>query len=617
MQHWTDNFPGLASRFGALLLALLCWPAAHIAVAQPIPESVRSPSPEVAQERLRLEARYPKGPDSFPHPAVPKGEISSFNFSSKKSFPGTSRTIRLYVPAQYKGDQPAALYLVLDGFFLEEPVVFDNLIARGEMPVTIAVVVEPSMTPSALPPANPRFNRSNEFDSVDDRLFRLIDEEVLPAVERRRTQADLPIRLTRNPDLRAAAGGSSGGIGAFTLGWTHPESFRRIFSAIGTFVGMRGGDAYPVLVRKTEPKPLRIFLQDGSRDNLDHSLGEVGNWWLANQAMESALQFAGYDVQHAWGEGGHDGIQATRIFPDAMRWLWRGWQNPVKARPSNNIFFKDILIDDEQWRKIETGAPVSSRLASAPDGSVWFDRGNTAWRIDPRGSAPVAVGAASPGVSAFDPEGVHIRSDISKDIIVIAPGNGKRQRIAAGIRATDMVVTHDGRLYAIDRRWPGHADRLWLVTAEGRKALLDDQIGQAAGLSLSADGLWLTIGEANGRWLHSYRVLTDGRLEQKERFYWLHLPDTPALGGTGQLVQDRQGRLYIATAIGIQIADRSGRVRAILPLGCGPVTGLAWGGSKADFLYASCADGSLYRRRLKIEGARAMDPAVTLPEWRR
>jgi len=115
---------------------------------------------------------------------------------------------------------------------------------------------------------------------------------------------------------------------------------------------MRGGDRYPILVRKTEPKPIRVFMQDGSNDQLTDFLGEVGDWWLSNQTMESALRFAGYPIQHVWGEGSHNGKHATAVFPDAMRWLWKDWPQLVTAGESKNVLLGEILLPGEAWKPV-------------------------------------------------------------------------------------------------------------------------------------------------------------------------------------------------------------------------------------------------------------------------
>ena len=181
-------------------------------------------------------------------------------------------------------------------------------------------------------------------------------EELLPEVEKKTASDGRPIRLSKDPNDRAIGGASSGAICAFTAAWERPDSFRRVFSAVGTYVGLRGGNEYPTLIRKYEPKPLRVFLEDGSNDQNIYA----GDWWMANQEMERALKFAGYEVNHAWGEGGHNGIHATEIFPDAMRWLWKDWPAPVKAGAGSKQL-QDILIPGEDWTLVSQRLQVHRR----------------------------------------------------------------------------------------------------------------------------------------------------------------------------------------------------------------------------------------------------------------
>src|SRR4029434_6438394 len=204
---------------------------------------------------------------------------------------------------------------------------------KKEMPVTIGVFVAPGVVKATdANAALDRFNRSFEYDGLGDNYARFLLEELLPEVETKKTSDGRPIRLSRNGNDRAIGGSSSGAICAFTAAWEQPEAFSRVFSAIGTYVGLRGGDRYHTLIRKFEPKPIRIFLQDGSNDNNIYG----GDWWMANQTMERALTFAGYEVQHVWGEGGHNGRHGAALFPDAMRWLWKDWPQPVQVGQTKN-----------------------------------------------------------------------------------------------------------------------------------------------------------------------------------------------------------------------------------------------------------------------------------------
>src|SRR3954471_2613761 len=257
---------------------------------------------------------------------VPKGEVTKYTFEGSKIFPGTVRDYWVYVPKQYDPARPACLHVNQDGVQFNAPAVFDELIQAKEMPVVIGVFVRPGVVKATSADALDRFNRSYEYDGLGDNYARFLIEELLPEVEKKTAPDGRPIRLSRDGNDRAIAGSSSGAIAAFTAAWERPDSFRRVFSAIGTFVGLRGGNVYPTLIRKTEPKPLRIFLQDGSTD-----LNQAGgDWWMANQEMERALTFTGYEVAHAWGTGGHNGQHATEIYADAQRWLWKGWPQPIQ-----------------------------------------------------------------------------------------------------------------------------------------------------------------------------------------------------------------------------------------------------------------------------------------------
>jgi enterochelin esterase-like enzyme len=560
---------------------------------------------------------YRTGPDSQRQPGVPTGKTFEFTFAGSKVLPGTSRKVTVYVPAQYKGDKPACVYVGLDNLGFAATVVFDNLIHKNEMPVTIGIGVSPGQVDSADPPSNPRLNRSFEFDGLNDSLARFLLEELLPEVERHRTPDGLPILLSKDPNDRCTGGGSTGGIAAFTLAWERPDAFRRVFTAIGTFVGMRGGDRYPVLVRKTEPKPIRVFMQDGSNDQW---LGgpEVGDWWMGNQTLERALSFAGYQVEHVWGEGIHSGRHATAVFPDAMRWLWKDWPQPVRAGQTQNTVLKAILPPEDRWQTVASGYKRADALASNAKGEVFFrDAGNQkTYRIarDERIGESLSLGNKGRGM-AFGPDGRLYAVDPEAATITACGANGQTSTIATGIRGHHLLVTHQGNLY-VTEPGVGTADpsNVWLVRPDGEKTLVDSGLDAASGIALSPDGLWLCVVERRTHWGYSYQVQPDGTLQHKQRFYWFHVPDWADDSGAGSLAMDRDGRLYAATRMGVQVLDRNGRVRAILPVPGGEVTSVAFGGENFDTLYATSA-GVVYKRKLKVSGMPPWAAPIQLPPW--
>lgn len=250
---------------------------------------------------------------------VPVGEVTKHVWKSK-IFPGTVRDYWVYVPKQYKKDGPPACVMVFQdgGNYVKEdgqfrvPIVFDNLIHKGEMPVTVGIFINPGVVPATSPNQEPRRNRSFEYDTLSPQYARFLEDEILPTVGKM-------VKLRQDAAGRAIGGISSGGICAFTVAWERPDLFSKVLSHVGSFVNIRGGHNYPAWIRKTEPKPIRIFLQDGSND-LDNL---HGNWPLANQQMASALKFADYDYKFVFGTGGHNGRHGGAILPDSLRWLWR------------------------------------------------------------------------------------------------------------------------------------------------------------------------------------------------------------------------------------------------------------------------------------------------------
>ena len=277
---------------------------------------------------------------------VPQGEIIEHQLLESKIFPGTKRRYYVYVPKQYDAAKPAALMVFQDGHTyvsreqsFRAPVVMDNLIEKKQIPVTIGVFVDPGHKKDALPDKpgwNPQpENRSVEYDSLDDNYVRFLLEEILPKVESE-------YNIAKDADSRCICGISSGGICAFTAAWQRPDQFSKVISHIGSFTNIRHGDTYPGIIRKTDKKPIRIYLQDGSND-LDN---EHGNWPLANQQMDKALKYKKYDHHFEYGGGGHDGNHGSAIFPDTMRWIWRD-HSDVEALPISVT----AQVNSDKWAK--------------------------------------------------------------------------------------------------------------------------------------------------------------------------------------------------------------------------------------------------------------------------
>ncbi len=457
--------------------------------------------------------------DSRPQPGVPKGEqIKTTHKSGEKSlFPGTEREVTLYFPAGLDKTKPSAFMVFQDGVIYQAPVALDNLIHQKAIPPLIGIFVKPGVVPATSEQALPRFNRSLEYDTVNGDYARFLIEELLPALEKAHG-----FSLSKDGNQGAIAGSSSGGIAAWVAAWHRPDRFRRVFTSVGTYVGLRGGNDCPTLVRKTEPKPIRIFLQDGSNDNN----GYGGNWWIANQDMLSALEWAGYEVNHAWGDGGHNQKHATVVFPEAMRWLWKDWSsNPeIQANPGAQ----------SKWRGYEAMDPAT----------LWTKNGK----------------AAGPGLK-LDKDGSVTTTPLLNERTLLQDGSHVQPP-------------------------PG-----FIVT----------------GTTLSPDQTLLYATVPDSAYVMCAQLHAEGRVRHMQKFIRLHEHDAQDPKASGMCV-DVEGRIYVATTLGIQVSDQAGRVNFIIPTP-GAASDVCFGGKERTTLYV-VADGTLYQRPMKTKGVDSRQPAI-------
>lgn len=487
-------------------------------------------------------------PDSLPQPGVPQGEVTHYTWKSK-IFPGTVRDYWVYVPKQYDVAKPACVMVFQDGGGFQDrnsgfrvPVVFDNLIAKHEMPVTVAIMINPGVVPANTPDQMARFNRSYEYDAPTAEYARFLLEEILPEVGKK-------VYLTEDPNGRAICGISSGGIAAFTAAWERPDAFRRVISFVGSFTNLRGAHLFPSLIRKMEPKPIRVFMQDGANDQDIYS----GSWFIGNNDVAAALKYAGYDYKYVVGTGGHDGRQGTAILPEALKWVWRDYPAPVTARYVAHDRGLDVLIPGEDWASAGTG------------------------------------GKDSP---------FQIVSDVG------AKGIGP----VSNLRVRCWTEDHLGRHYAIEYK----SGALLLLDRKFKARRIDAGVPYATAIQLSADQSLLFVATP-GQFIISYHVEPNGSVSARQPYFDLHLPYGEARSGATSMATDTEGRLYVATTVGIQLLDQPGRVNGII---AGPtrepVTAIAWGGSNLDTLYA-VAGGKLYARKMKAKGVVSSAPPVKLP----
>lgn len=543
---------------------------------------------------------YKYGPDSERQSGVPRGTVTEFQWTTSKIFPGTVRKYWVYVPAQYKPEKPAAVMVFQDGAgYVNEtgatrgPVVLDNLIHKNQMPVTIGIFIDPGVLPALSPEKQARLNRSFEYDATSDRYSRFLIEEILPEVSKK-------YNLSPDPNDRGIGGQSSGGICAFTVAWQRPEAFRRVLSFIGSYTNLRGGNMYSSLVRKTEPKPLRVYLQDGAADQNIYS----GNWWIGNQDLASALQFAGYDVTFVTGTEGHNMRHGGPILPDALRWLWRDYPKPIaKPMTTGERQYSTMFIDPaKDWELVSQGHRFTEGPAVNAKGEVFFtdipnnrihriglDGKVTVWKEDTGGTNGLM----------FGPDGRLYACQNGRKRIVSYGEDGSEKVLAEDVTSNDVAVNSRGDVYFTD---PPQR-KVWLIERNGARRVVHEGILFPNGVRLSPDHSLLLVADYNSRVVWSFQVQPDGGLAHEQPLYRLEIADDtwPPVRADGMTV-DNEGYLYVATISGVQVCDQLGRVVAILnkpqP---GALANAVFGGPNLDTLYVMAGD-KVFKRSMRRKG---------------
>ncbi len=454
---------------------------------------------------------YTLGPDSQPHDGVAKGTVTKFTLAPGKHYPGTPHNCAVYVPAKYDATKPTPFMIFLDGSQalgdgMRVPVVFDNLIAKHDLPSMIGIFVDPGILPVVSDPSHPeiaqnRYNRIYEYDSLTPRFSEFLLNELIPEVAKH-------YNLSKNPDDRGLSGVSTGAVGAFMAAWNRPDQFHRVLSFIGTYVSMKGADQLPALVRKTEPKPIRIFMQDGTNDHIvsgqPYGTSFAGSWPINNQVMYEALEFVGYDVKLVMGTEGHNLKQGGAILPDALRWLWRGYPEPIVVRepeaankpgwdPAGKVF--STIDIDKPWQQIGGDYGSILSLTSDRNGNVYFSdqAAGSIDRVDATGN--ITQFAEPPNYSTILRMGANDRlytyQPSTRDIVSSNTATGvatDQKTIARNLAAIeDFVVTQNGTIYFLD----GSTATIGVIDSSGQPhiALQMDRPGWGDDCSQGADAL--------------------------------------------------------------------------------------------------------------------------------
>ncbi len=576
-----------------------------------------SPSPAPTPAPPSEKQVWQPHPDAIAKDGVPSGKLETLPPWESKIYDNTVRDWAVYVPAQYKPEEPAALMVFQDGHSYSDvkgrfrvPTVLDNLIARGDMPPTIAVFVDPGHDKAKDKPKSAwqNSNRGLEYDSLGDRYARFLIEEIIPEVEKK-------YRISKDPEMRAVCGASSGGICAFTVAWERPDAFRKVLSSIGSFTNLRGGNIYPSLLRKTEPKPIRVYLADTSGD-LDNPFG---HWPLSNQMMASSLKYMGYDLRFDWAEGfGHNADHAGALFPDAMKWLWRKEKHrpelDTKGDLKGDLTLLKLLPADLSWELVAENIGFADAPCSDGEGNFYYSdmKAPAVYRVSAVDSKKAEIAKEAVSGLKLGPDGLlYGCQGAKKRVISIDPQSGAVREIATGVTPNDLAVSRDGFIYITETQ-EQKITRIDIKTGEVKA--VDTGITKPNGIAFSNDQGTLAVSDYGGEFVWTFRVNGDGTLDAKMPTMSMRLAIDPkgefkfnepppyqlASKGDGMAV-DKVGRYYVTSGLGIQIFDPTGRQCGVLakPNDAQPLTSCALAGPMHEYLVVTNGD-KIFRRKLNV-----------------
>lgn len=443
----------------------------------------------------------------------PHGTVQHFTLPPGSFYPGTPHPYAIYLPAQADPNTPLPYTVWFDGSSflganINTPAILDRLIAEHSIPPSIGIFVDPGVLPAIDPTRQNRYERSFEYDSLSPRFSAFLLQELIPAVAKQHP-------LSTSPDDHALAGISTGAIAAFMAAWNRPDQFHRVLSFIGTYVAMRGGETVSTLIRKSEPRPLRIWLEDGDADHLTpaepYGTFYAGSWPIANRVLYDALQFQGYDSKLTIGPGGHDMKLGTQLLPDALRWLWRDYPQPITAHPPAALHAKGwdtrgsiwaTITAPNDWQQVPLGNTHPRLLSTAGNGDLWAAEGvDNLLRVTPQGTFTSLRREASGSFAAGLSQELYLADLYGHRILRQQPGS-PAVPIATGIDASHLIVSAAKHLYFLETPTTSRAPRLGMLDLEkpaSAPQYIRLPMADPSGLALSPDQAMLVVTDATHR----------------------------------------------------------------------------------------------------------------------
>ena len=265
-----------------------------------------------------------KGTFGTPDPADPAKLV----ITTSHPAPYT-RKVAVYVPKQYVPGTEAPFIVGADGPDHMLFTALDAMIPAHKLPAMIAISIANGTGDAQ------GSERGLEYDTMSGRYAEWVENEVLPLVE-----SKAHVKLTHDPDGRAATGGSSGAACSLIMAWYHPELYHRVLAYSGTWVNQQwpydpktphgAWEFHEHLIPQSPRKPIRIWMEVGDKDLYNPNImrDNMHDWVEANERMARVLAAKKYHYQFVFAKNALHVDRAVKMqtLPEALEYVWQGYK---------------------------------------------------------------------------------------------------------------------------------------------------------------------------------------------------------------------------------------------------------------------------------------------------
>lgn len=275
---------------------------------------------------------------------------------------------------------------------------------------------------------------------------------------------------------------------------------------------------------------------------------------------------------------------------------------------AQDMALSGVLIDGQGWELVADGFTFTEGPAVDLSGNLYFTDvfRSKIYRLGAQGKPEVFVDQsyATNGLM-FGPDGRLYGCQNGKKRIVAYDSSGQGTPIAEDVQSNDLVVTRSGGVYFTDPE--NH--QVWYIPPRGEKRVVDRGLGFPNGLKLWPDQGTLVVADMKGANLWAFRVEADGSLKFKQPYYTMRLPAGKTECGADGMTIDSAGRIYVATQLGLQMFDPTGRLCGVIDKPQNAwLSNAVFAGKNLDTLYVTCMN-KVYKRKVKATGLRYFDVA--------